>query len=319
MKRKGVPPDAYAHESVELYPRFNQFAGRASSNYVASNALLQATQIKPASVAEERAKRNVIAAVSGESNVSEYLDEAMQFEGELFHIGQENIALDSPFSGDANIPVSPGDNHSLHLQGHLSDYMIKLQMGNQLVQQAAQDQTYRRQFLIEFAANMVNAQDTKGAHMEAHFVVLSKDESKKEMLMSLSQQFKAAQQEQDSLAEKIRQLQQQETQMEGNRSRMDLEFEHDKRMKDQEYQFAKAIDQVKMEKVTSQTMAAQQKTSENQQIKVQGKVQDQELKVADKKIDISSKAALKRIDIAAKASEAAIKKEKDKNSVTEKK
>jgi hypothetical protein len=310
MEMKGIPKEAYDPKNIEVFSRFNQFAGKASANYAAAKGILEATQIKPASPAEENARRDVIASLSGEANVSRFIDQPIKFDHELFVIGQENEALDNPTVNPENVAVGPADNHMLHVQGHSKDYMMKLQVGNQLLNRAVQDKTFMRPFFLQAAADMINSQDNKGAHIEAHLVVLQKDVTKQDEIKELMDVFKQAQSQQDQLAAKVQQLQQQDIQSGAQNNMMDMEFEHAKRMKDLEYESAVAQNNIKAEKSASQTQASQQATATKHSMDIQKKATDNQLKVQDKTIELQSKAQLKALDIEAKQQSNALAKQK---------
>jgi hypothetical protein len=307
LEMKEVPPEAWKFNNVEVYPRFNQFAGKASTNYATARGLVEATQIKPASKAEEKAKRDLIAALTGEANVLDYLDIAPQLEQEVMIIGQENEALDSPYANPANIPVTPTDNHQMHLQGHLQDYIFKLQLVSQLLKTAGAEQSHRKLFLIERAADIVNSQDNKGAHIVAHIESLQKDETKADELRAFTQQFAQAQAEQDKLAAIIGKAQQDLSTNANLMSSQEADLVHKQRMNDLEYTHAKAMNNVGLEKAGMQTAARQEATQQNQAIKVSGKTQDQELKRQAQQQDIEAKRQAASIDINKKQVELAMK------------
>ena len=318
MKRLRVPDDAWKHDNVDIYPRFNQFAGRASVNYTMAQALLQATQVKPSSKGEAKAKRDVIASLVNESNVADYEDLAVQFDSELFIIGQENEALDNPFTSPQNVPVTETDNHMLHIQGHLQDYMAKLELGNKLIQMAAQDPSYRKTFFLERAADIINTQDNKGAHITAHFAVVSKDETKHQELRQLEQTFGQAQSQQDQLAAAVQGLQEQFAQQDAKSSVQDQELLHRQRMDELEYNKAKAMNQLDMEKKVSQIQTTAMNNDVKQEQKITHKSQDQEIKVKDKVVEVATKAEKNRLDIQKEQTKNAMEARKLANKANEK-
>ena len=297
LEKKGVPDEAWKFENVEVYPRFNQFAGSASQNYTTSQALMQATLIKPASTGEERAKRDVISSLVGEANVADYMDRKMQFDQELMIIGQENESLDNPYVNPTNVPVTESDNHILHYQGHLADYMFKMQFVQQLLGQAQQDQSYNKMFSIERAVDIINAQDNKGAHIDAHRQILLRDTTKEAELKELDAKFNQARSVQDQLVQQANAMKQELTQQGQQNNLRDLEFEHRQRMDDLELQKAQAMANIGAEKAASASEAKQRNSIRNQEIKEQGKLRDQEQKAADKRIDLEAKAQSAQIDL----------------------
>lgn len=300
LKKMGVPDSAWKPKNVMVYPRFNQFSGKASSNYATAQALVQATQLKPASVPEQKAKTMLIASITGEANVSEFSDKPMQFDSELFIIGQENEALDNPVNDPANVPVTPSDNHMLHVQGHLQDYIKKLGLGSQLLNAAAQDVTYRKQFLIERASEVIGTQDNKGAHIEAHLTMLASDETKLNQLKPIIGQFQQAQSEQDRLVAMVQQLQEQEAKANSRGNMQDLEFQHAQRMADLEFSAKQATLNLDTEKKVNQITTSQQGAETKQAQKVAHKQQDQAVKITGKQQDLAIDAAKKQLELEAK-------------------
>lgn len=297
LKKKKIPAKAWKLENVEIYSRYNQFAGSASASVVAAKGLVEATQISPASVSEERAKRDLIAAITGEENISDYMNEAMQFDSELFIIGQENSSLDNSLILPANVQVSPSDNHLLHIRGHLIDLQEKLGLANRLIQEYAQDQSYRRLLILEKVADITNSQDNKGAHIQAHIQLLSRDETRKDELAEIVPMLNQVNQQQDLLANQVRQLQEKESGNMKLMSAQDQEFQHKERMNQLDYNAKEATINQGLGKTVSQTKSRQEASIQNQQIKTAGKQQDQQLKVQDKAIDIAAKKAKVEIDI----------------------
>jgi hypothetical protein len=308
LKRKGVPAEAWNPENVIIYPRFNQFGGSASANYATANALVQATQLKPASKPEFRAKQSLIASIVGESNVSDYMDAPMQIDSELFIVGQENESLDNPINDAANVPVTPSDNHIMHIQLHMQDYMKKLGVGAQLLQAAAQDQTYRRQFLIEKAWEVIMSQDAKGAHIEAHFTMVASDETKQADVKTLYQQFREAQGNQDQLVAAVQAAQQQEVQANSRATLNDLEYQHKARMYQLDEDAKQAALNLDTEKKVKQTIISQEGADRKQAQKIAHKEQDQAQKASAKSQDVALEAAKKQIDLEAEREKLRMKK-----------
>lgn len=301
MKKKKIPSSAYAYENVCVYSRYNQFAGSASASVSAAEALLQATQIVVSSPAEARAKRELLSALSGEANVSDFDTQVAQFDNELFIIGQENVDLDDPDILPVNIPVSSSDSHLLHIRGHLIDMQEKLRNANQKLVEYANTQSYRRLFILNSVANIVNAQDNKGAHIQAHIQLLSKDETHKDDLAQIMPVLRQTNQQQDLLANQILQAQQREETNQKIVSADDQAFQHQQRMNELQAQAFEAQKNYDLGKVASQTQARQQVTEQNQQIKVQHKQQDQELKTQGTAIDLAAKEEAAKLDIGKKA------------------
>lgn len=278
LKSKDIPDSAWKFDEVEVYPRFNQFAGKASTNYATAKGLLEAAQIKPASKAEEKAKRDVIAALIGESNVYDYMDLGVQIENEIMIVGQENEALDNPAANPANIPVTPTDNHMLHIMGHLQDYVYKMNAASQLLKNAGTLSSPRKIILVEKAAEMINAQDAKGGHIEAHLQMLATDETKADELKEFMGQFNAARIQQDQLANMIAQYQQSMEQDQSTMIAQDMDLQHKARMNELDYNHTKAMNNLGLEKAGSQAIARQEATKANQELKAQGKAEDMSAK-----------------------------------------
>lgn len=310
LKSKDIPDAAWAPENVCISPRFNKFGGNASSNYATAQGLVQATQLKPASVPEQRAKRDLIASLTGEANVDEYMEEPMQIDNEMFIIGQENEVLDNPFANPANIPVTPSDNHMLHLQGHIQDYMAKLQIAAQLLSQYQQDQSYRKQFMLERAVDVLLAQDNKGAHISAHFVVIQRDETKEAEVNQLSDVFRQAQAQQDQLQAQAQAMQQKEAQENSRQSMFDLEYTHKKRMLELDQQGKQSDLNLDSAKKVAQIEASKMAGDAKQEQKLRHTEEQQQLKQLDQEAQVAAKVANSQIDIEKKQIEAQLAKEK---------
>jgi hypothetical protein len=310
LKSKDIPDSAWAPEEVTISPRFNKFGGNASSNYATAQGLVQATQLKPASVPEQRAKRDLIASLTGEANVDEYMEEPMQIDNEMFIIGQENEVLDNPFANPANIPVTPSDNHMLHLNGHIQDYMAKLQIVAQLLSQYQQDQSYRKQFYLERASDVVLAQDNKGAHVSAHFVVIQRDETKVNEVKQLADIFRQAQAQQDQLQAQIQSMQQKEMQENSRQNMFDLEYKHKERMLNLDVQGKEADLNLDAAKKVSQIEASKLAGDAKQEQKLRHTEEQQSLKQVDQENQVASKVANTELDLERKRIETQLAKEK---------
>jgi hypothetical protein len=313
LKSKDIPDSAWKMDAVVITPRFNKFGGNATSNFATAQGLVQATQIKPASVPEQRAKRDLIASLVGEPNIEEYMEEPMQFDNELFIVGQENETLDNPYVNPQNVPVTPTDNHMIHIQGHLNDYMEKLRVVAQLLTQAQQDQTYRKQFLLERAVDVTLAQDNKGAHITAHFQIMERDETKEAELKQLSDMFKEAQSQQDALQSQVLTLQQQESQENSRQNMFDLEYKHREKMYQLDEQAKAASLNLDAAKKISQTEHSKVAAEEKQAQKIAHKGQDQALKTQGQQQDLSAKLAKDALDVEKKQIEQQLDAQKQAN------
>lgn len=297
LEAKGVPKEAWDYDNVEIYSRFNQFSGSASQNLASAQALVQATQLKPSSNGEQRAKRDLISSIVGESNIEDYLDSRPMIENEIMIIGQENESLDNPNANPINIPVTDSDNHIIHVEGHLSDMIYKLDFASKLLQQSAQDNSYMKMFFIERAADIINAQDNKGAHIEAHVFVLQQDETKAAQLQQLVGQLNQARQTQDLLANQVAQMRQALVEQGQQSSLQDQEFNHRQRMDELEFQKATAMNNLAVEKAAQASASKQDNSIRNQAIKETGKERDREQKQQVAQISVTEKAAKSDIEI----------------------
>lgn len=319
LEFKGVPEKAWAYENVSIFPRFNKFAGNASSNFATAQGLVQATQIKPASIPEQRAKRDLIAALIGEANVHDYMEQPMQIDNELFIIGQENEVLDNPHANPTNIPVTSSDNHIMHIQGHLQDYMTKLGMASQLLSQAQQDQSFMRQFMIDDARKVILAQDNKGAHIAAHFQIVGRDKSKQDEVKQLAGIFQEAQSKQDQLQSQLEQLIQQEVQNNSRQNMFDLEYQHKQRMYQLDEEHAMAKNNLDAAKKVQQIEGAQLSSDRSQEQSMRHKEQEAQLKQAEQRQQVAGKVAMTQLDIEKKQIENQLKREKPKKTTTNEK
>lgn len=310
LKSKDIPDEAWEMDNVTISPRFNKFGGTASSNYATSKALVEATQIKPASEPERRAKRELIASVIGEPNVDDFMDQEMQFDNELFVVGQENETLDNPYTNPTNVMVSPSDNHILHIRGHIQDYMVKLKGAAQLLTQAQQDQTYQKQFLLERAADVILAQDNKGAHIAAHFAIIQRDVTKQDEVRELNKMFQSAQGQQDAIQRNVVALRESEKEQNTRQNLFDLEYQHKQRMYDLEARSKEASMNLDAAKKVSQVEGSKQAADQKQEQKLRHKEQDQQAKAAGQRQDIAAKAANSALDIQKKQIEQRLDAEK---------
>jgi hypothetical protein len=177
--------------------------------------------------------------------------------------------------------------------------MAKLQFGSQLLQQAAQEQSYKKMFLVETAANIINAQDNKGAHIQAHFVVAGKDTTKMDELKQLANTFKQIQQQQDNIANTVKQVQEQLIQEGAQSNLKDQEFVHRQRMDALEYNKAKAMNNLDFEKKTMQIESTQTNNDAKQAQKVTHTEQDQMLHVQGNAADLAFDVEKKKLELEA--------------------
>lgn len=301
MERLKIEKKAYDFSNVVIFSRYNQFAGNASNRFQVAQSLVQATQMKPASPAEYRAKVELLSSILGDSNVSDYMDEPFKFDDEMVLIGQENQDLDDPGLNPANVPVLPNQNHVLHVEGHLQDYVEKLKVGNQMISQIAQfPQSARRSIMLWQAMNIVNSQDFKGAHIAAHLQQLQSDPTKKDEVQAFSQSLRQVQQQHDQLKQKIMQLDQQELQQlqqQQSDPMQDLEYRNKARMYELEEAHAETMNNIGLQKALQQTQTRQENSIRNQEIKEQNAQANNQLKQEAAASDIAAKQEKSRIDL----------------------
>lgn len=301
LKQNGVPPQAWKKENIVLYSRYNQFAGNASSRYQTAQALVQATQLKPASPAEYRAKIELIASIVGEANLSDYMDQNFQFDDEIVLVGQENQDLDDPGLNPANVPVLPNQNHVFHVEHHLEDYTQKLKVGNQMIQLIVQTpQSPRKSILLYGSIQIVNSQDFKAAHIVAHLQQLQSDHGKQDDIKRFQEVLSQLQSEHDSLKKKLQQLdqeEQQQYQQQAGDPLNDLEYQHKMKMYQLDEMHQETINNLGLQKAIQQTESRQQNSIRNQEIKEDAKLKDIELKQQDKAMEIAAKQEKARLDL----------------------
>lgn len=301
LKRAGVPTKAWKKENIVIQSRYNQFSGNASSRNQVAQALVQAVQLKPASPAEYRAKIDLISSIVGEANLSDYIDTNVKIDDEVVMIGQENQDLDDPLLNPANVPVLPSQNHVLHCEMHLEDYVEKMKVGNQLINVIMQTPpSARRSILLYQGIQIVNSQDFKAAHIIAHLQQLQSDAGKQDEIKQFEDVLKQLQGQHDRLKANYQKLDQEEmqnAQQQQNDPMNDLDFAHKARMYQLDEEHQNTLQNLALQKVMQQTEARQENTQRNQAIKEEGKKSDLDLKKEAAATDIAAKQEKARIDL----------------------
>ena len=177
MEFHKIPPEAYDPENVIIEPIFS-FGGSRANKISFSQSLYGAVSINASSESQKKAKRIAVAAHVGEENADEFFN-AMEEQKNLLEVqqkaGSENEDLDNPAVNPVNVPVSKDDNHMLEVVFHIQDYEYKLNTAMKLIQTAQQLPPMMKIGMLMTGKDLIIAQDSKGAHIEAHFAFIGQD------------------------------------------------------------------------------------------------------------------------------------------------
>lgn len=296
MEYYNVPSEAYKPEDVVIEPVFS-YGGSRSNKIQFAQSLYTAVSINASSDAQKSAKKQIVAAHVGESNVDEYFNQ-VQDEKNLLEVqqkaGSENEDMDNPNLNPQNVPVAKDDNHNLELVFHIQDYEFKLNVAMKMIEQALQYPSVMKITFLVTALDIIKAQDTKGAHIEAHFQYLNQDptvneESTKQIYAKFSELRKSqdelqvkAQAEVDNYLKENEQDAGLTIEQQHKKAMYAMEEEHQKTLN--EIGLSKAVEQHEMGKERAATKVAQDFAQKEQlgNQKVSQKQRELDIEIAKK-------------------------------------
>lgn len=243
LSARDIPKSLLKPDNITITPVFNLQAISPTNRIARSRGLVEALMFQPTTKGQEEAQREWVASFVGSANVQYYIDKKEDIIDLQQKVGGENEDMDNPYLNPQNIPISPNDKHILEIPIHLADYEFKLKLAESIVKNAQQLPTIRKVVLINTAREIIEAQDNKGGHIEAHISAASSDERNIQRLKPLADRFNQIRKVQDYLSSEIDKTlkdidsQSQEsiglTMEEQHRQRMnDLEFTQAQRMSD---------------------------------------------------------------------------------------
>ena len=206
MKIYNVAKEYYDYEDVYFVPSFTN-GGSQFARLSNANAILEVLSRQPASMGQEQAQREAIAALVGVDNVSEYIQDKTTVNPVILKAGSENEDLDNPHVNPMNVPVLPDDKHLQEIPIHIADYEMKLKKAQSLIQNAGQyENKFKQLIAVMIASDLVAAQDLKGAHIEAHIQASSNSKENMDAIKPEIEKFKQLQAVQDQLFKQVTQL-----------------------------------------------------------------------------------------------------------------
>lgn len=298
MKRKGVEEEFYDPDNVYFAPNYLS-GGLQNAQQVYATLLQQAS-----TPGQEQAQKDVIGSLVGYENVDDYLPMKETIDPVVIQVGNENENLDSPTVNPKNVPVLPSDKHMKHIPIHVADYELKLQMVQNILKVAQQEQNPLSSLtFVMFAMNLIIAQDNKGAHIQGHINAVSNSKENIQALTPVLQKFAEIQKMQNQLTETATQMKDKILQATQASSMHDEELRFKKAMNDLDIKHKTDSNDIAVAKQVEQKQAAQERSQFNM-----------EKDVEKKGIDLASKEESAKLDLQIKQTENEIKKAKAKTS-----
>lgn len=209
MKQYNIPKSVYGDIDNLHFVPFFVLGGSQSVRVQNAQGLLNALAINPTNPGQAQAQKDLVAAFAGTENTDSYIAERMEVNPVAIKAGQENEALDNPYVNPANVPVLPTDKHAQELPFHVADYEFKLKSAQAIVQKGMEVvNPMQKIYLINIAADLVLAQDTKGGHIQAHIQAMANSEVTMNAVSPLVQRFAELQKQQDAITAQLTKIQQ---------------------------------------------------------------------------------------------------------------
>ena len=295
MEELEIPKESYKPENVIVTSVINPSAANPQSKLTSAKTIVGALHVysTASTEGERRAAQEMIAAVAGWHMVPYYLpEEDSKFEeDQLYLAGRENSDLDDPFVNPKNVQVRSDDVHPIHITFHIEDMSFKLDIAEKILQSLDGMPNQARIVQLGKAADILNAQDNKGAHVEAHMQMLStaaqttKDPNN---IVKLAQhKLQEVRKREAELEQRVAKLYEEANQ--GQDSVNNLELEHRKAMNQQALQHEASMMQLALKERMSKTQANAEGAKVNQNQKLIHKEQDQAQKVRQTAIDNAQK------------------------------
>lgn len=251
----GISKDDYDPDNVIILPLFS-FGGSRSNKISFAQSLLSAVSVGASTVAQQKAKRELISAHVGAENADQYINDNEEMKN-LVDVqdkaGLENEAMDNPVLNPSNVPVSPDDKHSIEVMFHLNDYKFKLSAALKLIQSSANLPPAMKIALLIAGRDLIVAQDNKGAHMEAHFKYWSQDpNANKDLVNNAYGQFDELRKSQDQMQKDAESAIQEYMQSVNTDSELTIKSAHAKQMSEIEVAHAKQMNEIALGKALQQ-------------------------------------------------------------------
>lgn len=243
-----IPKSLLSPENITVTPIFNLQAISPTNRIAKSRGLVEALMFQPTTKGQQEAQREWVAAFVGSANVQYYIDKKDDIIDLQQKVGGENEDMDNPYLNPQNIPISPNDKHILEIPIHLADYEFKLKLAQNIIQNAQQLSPVRKVILINTAKDIVEAQDNKGGHIEAHIAAASSDERNIPRLKPLVDKFNQIRKVQDSLAAEIEKVISEFDSQSQESNGLTMEEQHKQRMNDLEFNQAQRMNDLDLRK-----------------------------------------------------------------------
>ncbi len=286
MKLFNIDPYYYDYENVFFTPSFIN-GGSASSRIANAQAVLETLRTPVTSPGQEQAQRDLVGAIVGVDNVDAYITERIEINPIAIKVGGENEDMDNAYCNPVNVPVMPDDKHAQEIPMHLGDYAKKLEMANMIVQKSQQNPNrFMQLILLNSAAELVIAQDLKGAHIQAHFQAALISKEANDTLKPMEDQYKQLQAQQDQLTAQISQLTEQLNASMKDSQVKDVELDYKKQSYQMDLEHKQQMYQIDTAKEVGKYESGKEKHKQ--------KMEEAEEK---KTLDIAGSAAQKTLDL----------------------
>lgn len=263
MKMYNVDKSYYDYGDVYFVPSFTN-GGSQFARLSNANAVLEILSKQPIGMGQEQAQREAIAALVGVDSVDQYIQDKTTVNPVILKAGRENEDLDNPHVNPMNVPVLPDDKHLQEIPIHIADYEQKLKKSQVMLQMASQyPNNVKKLITVMMAADLIMAQDLKGAHIEAHIQAASNSKENMNQMKDDLDKLKALQGMQDQLTKQVTQLTEQLDQMMSQGAVQDVELEHKKAMYTADLEYKKQSDEIALGKQINQADMAKQRSTQN--------------------------------------------------------
>lgn len=209
LKELGVPKKAWEMDNIRSITS-NMIAGPGSPSYkmMASEKIINLTNMTPKDDGQRAAIEDGIAALAGRQNVRRYMPPKVRVDpnNEEKIMGLECEAFSDPMLNPKNVQVLPSDNHVAEIAYHLDD-MAQTVMK---LQDAMKDGSLTKELAQPGMTRLMH----EGAHVGAHMQFLQRDSGKqpivKEFSSNLATIQKSVEQLQQQMAKMLQDQQQKE-------------------------------------------------------------------------------------------------------------
>jgi len=289
MTMYNVDSSYYDFDDVYFVPSFTN-GGSQFARLSNANAILEILSKQPIGMGQEQAQREAIAALVGVDNVDQYIQEKTNVNPVILKAGRENEDLDNPHVNPMNVPVLPDDKHLQEIPIHIADYEQKLKKSQVILQVASQyPNNVKKLFAVMMAADLIAAQDLKGAHIEAHVQAASNSKENMDQMKDDLAKLKGLQGMQDQLTKQVTQLTEELDKLMAQGAIQDVELDHKKAMYAADLEYKKQSDQIALGKQVSQAEMAKERSASNYAEKENQAVLTSATKQAQAEADLTNK------------------------------